>query len=431
MQANFLKKYSKVIENFFSLASVQLLNYILPLLTLPFLTRKLGVGMYGLISFSQAIIQYFILITEFGFGLTGARDISQNREDKEKTSEILLSIIFAKLLLLIICFFVLVLILVAVPKFGKEWQLYILTFGMVLGSVIFPSFYFQGIEEMKVTAILNFISKILFTIGIFVFVKSKDDYLLVPIFNSLGAIFSGIISVVLLFKQYKVRFVQPPLSSIKHQIIEAYPLFVSNVFSSIYTTSSIVVLGLFSNNVTVGYYSAADKIIKACSNMISPIIQVVYPRMSFLIKKDGVKAINYIRKLAFYSSLIVGSGSLILLFLSPYIMPLFFGSKYDKSILLIRIMSFIPLIILWAKILGSLVLINFGKQKDLSKVYLITGICSIITTFTLIPILHDVGTALNTLIIESVATSGIIYTVFKNVETKQIFFIKENDYNEE
>ncbi|MGG5334964.1 flippase [Enterococcus sp. AZ154] len=411
-------KSNKLVENFFSLASVQIMNYILPLITLPFLTRTLGVETYGLISFSQAIIQYFILITEFGFNLTGARDVSQSRGNRIKQSEILWSIMILKSILLIACFGILMVLVNILPKLQGYTNLYLYTFGMVLGNVLFPSFYFQGIEEMKFTAILNFVSKLVFTIGIFILVKTPNDYLLVPILNTLGSILSGILSLTIIIISKKATIIIPKRQLLVKQLKEAFPLFLSNVFTSFYTTSSVVILGFFAGNVSVGYYSAADKIIKAVTNITSPLVQAVYPNVSLLLKQNKNNAVLFVRKITKYSTIIVGMICFLLCVASPFAFPYFFGNSYNRSISLIMIMSFIPLIILWAKIFGTLVLVNMGWQNKLSKVYFLTGILSLISTFILVPLFNEIGTAVNTVFIESVASLLIIRCVYKDEETR-------------
>lgn len=406
-------KNNKIIHNFLSLASVQVLNYILPLITLPYLLRVVGVSHFGLISFAQAIMQYFILFTDYGFNLIATRDISKVRDDKEKVSLIFCTVMAAKLILLLLSFAVLIILIVAVPKFREDTLLYLFTFGMVVGSVLFPTWFFQGIEEMKVISLLNIFSKLIFTIGIFIVVKTPEDYLNVAILNSLGFILIGVISIFIVFFKYKVKLKLPEVHQIVSQMKEGWDIFLSNMFSSLYTTSNTVILGFLASNTVVGYFSAADKIIKACSSVISPIIQAVYPHISNLIEKSKEETLVLIRKIGIYITCVIGAGCLVLLFGAPYLLPLLAGNSYDNSILLIQIMSFLPLIIGWANIFGILTLINFGYQKELSRIYIYSSLFSIITTIVLVPAFKEVGTAINVTLIEIIVTVAMYYVLKK------------------
>lgn len=352
----------RLTENFLSLSVLQALNYLLPLITLPYLVRVLGPEKYGLVSFAQAFIGYFIILTDYGFNLSATREISINREKKEKVSEIFSSVMIVKLFFGIISFIILVLILVFIPKFRADWLIYIFAFGMVLGNILFPVWFFQGMERMKYITILNIISKAIFTICIFIFIRKANDYLYLPLINSLGYLVAGVLSLGVVFKYFGLKFTLPTTKSIKHQLKEGWHIFISSIAISLYTTSNTFILGLFTNNTIVGYYSAAEKIIKAVQGLLSPVSQTVYPYISKLATKSKQKALSFIRKLV----VLIGSGSfiisLLIFILAAPIVNILLGSQYQQSIIVLRILAFLPFIIVLSNIFAVQGLYAFNFQ---------------------------------------------------------------------
>lgn len=144
-----------------SLLSVQGVNYLLPLITLPYLLRVLGPEKFGVVAFAQAFVQYFVLFTDYGFNLTATKAISIYRDEKKSIRNLFYNNV-DKDFINGFSFIVLILIVFSVDKFKIDWNIYISTFGIVIGNVMFPIWFFQGMENMKVVSILNAISKIIF-----------------------------------------------------------------------------------------------------------------------------------------------------------------------------------------------------------------------------------------------------------------------------
>ncbi len=117
-----------VVKNFFSLSIIQSVNYILPLITTPYIARVIGLEKYGVIAFALALCQYFVVFTSYGFNLTATRNISKNRSNTHELSLIFSRVMYTKVFLFSISLPVFIVIVVLVPTFRSNWILYIFSF---------------------------------------------------------------------------------------------------------------------------------------------------------------------------------------------------------------------------------------------------------------------------------------------------------------
>jgi len=394
----------KLTENFLSLSVLQGLNYLLPLITLPYLVRVLGPEKYGLVAFAQAFIAYFGILTDYGFNLSATREISIQRENKEKISAIFSSVMLIKFVFLILSFILMSVLVFSIHKFRNEWLLYFLTFGTVLGQVLFPIWFFQGIERMKYITWLNIIAKTIFTVLVFVLIHQKTDYVYVPFLGALGTIISGILALGIIRKHFKVNFHLPSKNEIIHQLREGWYIFISTVAISLYSISNTFILGLFASNTIVGYYSGAEKIINAVQGLLSPISQTIYPHISKIASESKERALKFLQKI----TILIGSSSfvlsLLIFLLAEVVVKILLGGQYLESIKVLRILSFLPFIVGLSNIFGIQTMLTFDYKKAFSNILIIASLINITLAFILVPFFFHIGIAFAVLISETFVT---------------------------
>ncbi len=389
-----------VVGNFFSLSFLQMADYILPLITLPYLVRVLGPAKFGLIAFARAFIQYFVILTDYGFHMSATREISVNRGDKKEVTKIFSSVLLIKLCFLVLSFLVLIGMVSFVPRFRSDWLIYVFTFGVVIGNALLPIWFFQGMERMKYITFLNIASKLIFTVSIFVFIRKAEDYIYVPLINSLGFLIAGISGLWIVRRSFKVGFSRPDLRDIKHQLKEGWYIFISGVSVSLYTTSNTFILGLFTNNTIVGYYSAGERLIRAVQKLLSPLSNAVYPYISKLASESREKTMGFIGKL----TILVGSGSFIvslgIFIFAAFITNTILGQQYQKSIIVLRILAFLPFLTSLNTMFGTQTMIPFNLKPALSKIFISAGIINVALALVLTPIYEHIGISLAVLFTE-------------------------------
>jgi PST family polysaccharide transporter len=409
-------KHSRLLENFISLSTLQVANYILPLITLPYLVRVLGPEKFGLIAFAQAFIGYFNVLTDYGFNLSATRDISINRKDNDIVSEIFSSVIVIKFGLLILSLSVMTLIIFSFDKFRSEWPIYYLTFGMVVGQVLFPVWFFQGMEKMKYITFLNIFARIIFTISIFIFVKNASDFLYVPILSSLGSIVAGVLAFWIVFKDFGVKFRMPDFERVKFDLKEGWYIFISTVAISLYTTSNTFILGLFTNNIIVGYYSAAEKIIRSAQGLLSPVSQTIFPHVSKLMNESKDAGIKFIRRITYLIGGLSFVISLVIFILANLIVETILGSQYTESIIILRILAFLPFLVGLSNVFGIQTMLTLNYKKAFTNIIVFASGVNIFLAIILVPLYNNIGTSISVLITEMIIT----ISMFLFLESKGI-----------
>ncbi|NJB72649.1 PST family polysaccharide transporter [Saonia flava] len=421
----------KIFSNFVSLFFLQGVSLLLPLITFPYLVRVLGIEKYGLVFFAQAFIAYFSTLTEYGFNLTGTREISLHKNDSNKLIKIYNSILGARLMLVSLGFVIMSIVVLSFEKFSIDWKLYFLTYGVVVGTALFPTWFFQGMEKMKFITILTVISKTIFTVLIFVLVKSSEDYLWVPSLYSIGNIFVGIISLIIINKQFDIPFRLQKANSVFQQLKNGWYVFISNVSINLYSATTTFVLGLVTNASMVGYYAIAVKMIKIIATLFAPLNQSVYPHIVQLTKKSPKEAASFVRKIMKYTIIISIGILLIGIFFTRPLFYLVFGHDVEHSILLFRLLSPLIIILPIASILFNIALLSFKMDTHFFKIYRTGAILNVILLGLLLFVvkLSTIGAGISLLICETTLTVYAGILLYKSGIYVFPFFMKNKIIN--
>jgi len=390
----------RLVSNFFSLAVLQGANYILPLITLPYLVRVLGVEYFGLLAFATATVAYFNIITDYGFNLTATREISIHRENRDKIVEIFSSVMSIKIFLMFLSFFLLAILVFSFEKFSKDWEIYFFTFGTVIGQTLFPVWFFQGMERMKYITYLNILSKSIFTVAIFIFVKEQSDFYIVPILTSIGFVIAGIWSLVLIKKEFNIYYKFQSIKTLKHYLVDGWHIFLSQINISLFSSSNIIILGLLTNNTAVGYYSSAEKIMRAIAMMQVPITGAIFPYIAKLMETSKDKAILTLKKIIKFGGVIYILISMLVVVFAQNIINILYGSELNQSVLILQIIAIIPLTIFLNNIFGTQIMLNTKKKKEFSEILFNGAMINIFICSVLSYYFSYIGTAISLLIVE-------------------------------
>ena len=382
MIESLLKKYKNLIESILSLSTLNMLNMVLPLLTMPYILPIVGPSKYGVYSYVYTVIQYLLLISCYGFAFSATRQIARNREDSVNVSTIYSDVTYTKLVLAlsgIVLGFALSPILFS----NDELLLYIWGIGIVLGDVFNPSWLYQGMEKMRYITYVNVLSKLLFTVLIFFVVKTAEDYRYIILLNSLGFIVAGIVSTYIAYRQFGVKLSKPSIIGIRRQIKDGAAIFGSTLSIELYKNSNVLILKFFLGDYYVGIYSVAERLIKGIRGAATPISQALYP---FFGRKFASKTISeniqsLYRASRYICILLLSFMAITILFAHP-ISALFGGEEFADTVPLMYIMS--PVILLGGMnyVLGFVGMVNMGYQRNFFYYVMLSGIVSIVFLLT-------------------------------------------------
>ncbi len=402
-----------VIKNMFALLIQRGANYLVYFITVPYLVHVLGTQTYGKVIFAQVFIQYFVIFVNFGFNLSATRSIAIHQEDQEEILKIFNAVISLKFILTVISLFLLLLMIYFVPEFSEDKNLYLLAFLSVVGNMIFPTWFFQGIEKMKYIASLTVLAQLITTVCIFLFVHKEEDYLRAAGIQASYMILSGLMAIRPVLRMLRFRFYVPKFAELKRKFIDAWFVFVLAGSITVYDTSSIFLLGLMTNNRLVTYFSLAHKLLKAMAGIMAPAFNAIYPHLSLLASQSSSSALNFIHKsLKWAGVLSLGMTLVFFLFAGP-IVRLLFGPAYDPVVSVIHILAFNLFFIALGYVLGMETMLTFGLSREYSHITLGTLAFNLLITFVLIRWLSLDGAALSTLLTEILVVIWM-YVVIRN-----------------
>ncbi|CAN5189310.1 oligosaccharide flippase family protein [soil metagenome] len=369
-----------LIQNFVSLSVVQGLGIIFPLITFPYLIRILGVEGFGFFSLVQTFIMYFDLLVSFGFGLTATKRISANILDQVMVKKIIVAVYLIKAVLFAISFIIFIACSFTPYLQGHFYLLPLASF-YLLGNMLFPDWYFQGIQTMRNITFITLISKVLSLLLIVLLVKEKTDIEYAIMALSAGNMIAGIFAIFLMLKSLNRGFVKPDIHFIKDFFYESLYVFMSLILAPFYSSVNIFILRIFANPLMVGYYAVAEKIVNAAGMLASVINRTSYPYLSQLYVTSKELYKKNIQRIL----LIIGSVffvlALVQFFGATLIIEFLLGKNHGDisyAVTLLKIMSMVLLFSPFVSFFFQLMIIQGQKKESVINIA-ITSIVNLIT----------------------------------------------------
>jgi len=396
-----------LIKNVAALSVLQGVSYLLPLITLPYLTRTLGVEEWGRVTFVQLIIGYFCLVTNWGFPWSSARKVAIARNSNAHLSEIFAVTWTAQWFIAIISVFVLLLLVAVVPFFQKDRVLYIYGVGLVISGVMFPSWFLAGLERMQVMASIQIFARIVSVPLVFVFIHDKDDSPMIIAIGAITSLISGLWMMLWIKFKLEIFLVIPTPIKVWREIRESSVIFLSTIWISAYTTLIPTVLGIVAGHEAVGFYNLADRIRNVGQGFIGPVSQALFPRMNYLFANDSLNAKRLLLRSGLIISSISGLVSLSLWVAAEPIVVMLGGRDFLPASNVLRWLAPLPFVIGISSIASLQILIPMHRERNFHFVVFIGAMVSLLTLHLLVLDKGAVGAGQAMLIVESIVCVGM------------------------
>lgn len=356
---NLKSKKSVLVKNTVMLYILSFSGYFFSFITVPYQTRILGIVYYGKLGFALAFMVYFQLIMDFGFILSATEDVSENRDNKEELSRIMVSVSIVKAVLIILSFIMLTALCIYIPKLRAESLLYILCFLAVAVNSLLPDYLYRGLEHMTIITIRTVIVKLFFTVMVFLLLKNKEDYYWIPVLNLLGNIGAVIGVYVHAFTTLGIKPIHVRPMYIWKTFKRSSSFFYSRIASSVYGATNIFILGFIysSGSNIIGLYTSADKLIGTAKSGFSPIADSLYP---YMVKNRDFRLIKKVILILMPPVII---GSILVGIFAESFCAFLLGEEFRSAGTILRLLMPIVVMAPLTYILGFPVLSPMGLAK--------------------------------------------------------------------
>jgi O-antigen/teichoic acid export membrane protein len=412
----------RLASNFLSLSIIQGANYLVPLLILPYIVRIIGPENFGVLNYSQSFVYYFTIIINYGFDLTATREISVNRDDRAKVSLIYSTVFCSKLILLGAATIVFLASVGLVDKFKQHIELYFLTYLINIGFLFFPSWYYQGTENLTKTALFNFLTKVVFAGLVLLLIHDRTDFYIYALSTSLAQVFVGILAFIYPLQYLSVNLVTVTWHNVKQMLRGGLSIFYSNIAVSLYTTTNLIILGFYTSETEYGFFSASLKVAQVIQSLvILPMSITLFPHIAKSFsdsQKTGLQTVfKYLKLVAIFTLLLAS----VVFFFAEKIITLLFGEEFIASVLYLRIMSFIPFVSGMNIMISVQGLLNMKRDREFLQITIFTLVTSMILNFIFVPIYKGMATAFIQLFLEFFSITLASFYLYKSIKvTSQI-----------
>ncbi|RTY95916.1 oligosaccharide flippase family protein [Flavobacterium sp. GT3R68] len=403
---------SKQNTNLFIYGLGQGFNLITPLLVVPYIVSVCGIESYGKVSIAMAISFFIMVFIDYGSDIIGVKDVAVNRGNNAELEKIFITTFCSKFVLLTLVLILCSLLFYLVPFFNTEKKLFFLGLPILIGQFLNPTWFLQGLENFKWITILTIISKVIYLLGIFVFIHQQQDYIYINLWWGIGTILANLLAFGYILNKYSFSFRKTQKTDIAKLLQENFSMFSSQIFVSLQMYAPIMIIGLFGNNLLAGQYKIVDQVIVIFKTYINLFFNFVYPRICFLLEKDEQSGLRFWKIYNGMNFIFVTVSMVIIYVLAIPIVSFFTKIDLSEISILLRLAVLVPVVLAISNPLKQLVL-GSNSQRFYIRVTVAMVFLNLLLMMALFPY-YKTYAIFMTLIAVETATIFIYYFYLKD-----------------
>ena len=388
---------------------MQIAQFIVPLVTLPYVARVLEPSAYGLVVFSQGFAFLLIVFIDWGFGFTGTRSTAENPGNPDALSRIVQRVRGGQLLLAVASLPLALAALALIPNMNEHPEFLVMAWIAAVATALLPGWFFLGIEQMRTVSLLQLGFRVLGAILTFVLVKNAGDAWIVMALFAASAVGCWAVADFMMYR--RVAFRRPQLRASVTEIRHATMLFVGTIGATLYGAFNVVLLGLFQPSAAVAHFGAAERIVRTSMLLLGPIGMAAYPRFVALHASGRPERARKLLMLTVAAvavpGLLIAVGIAVF---APTIIGIIYGDRFDASVPIARVMVLVIPVVVAGGGFG-LWLLAQHKDRVAVRIVLTAGIVNVVLGCVLTLSFGPIGMAWSVVAAEATAAVSAIVEV--------------------
>lgn len=382
------------------------IDMLFPLLTFPYVSRILGPTNLGQISFSNSVVNYFVMLASLGIPSYGILICAKVRDEKEKLQKTVCELLYINFATVLISYGIFLGLLFAIPKFWQARQLFLIYSITIMVTAMGIDWLYSALEDFKYITVRSIIFKLISLALIFTLVRKQNDYLIYAAITVLSAVGSNILNLVHARKYIKLYPIRE--LTIKKHLKPIFALFAASIAATISANTDTVMLGFLKTDYDVGVYNFSVKIKSMLSMVMTAGLTVFVPRFSYYVRSKQTKLYRTQVRQVFILTLTVACAlNVFTVFFAEPIIEILGGNAYSNAKWPVIILTSCICILACTWTLGVGVLQPLGRTSQYAKGMLCGCIVNVVMNAVLIPKVGVSGAALATMASE--ITIGIAY----------------------
>jgi PST family polysaccharide transporter len=396
-----------IFESAAALGAVQLISLVLPLIALPYLAARLGADGLGRMAFALSIAQIALTLTDYGFNLSAPRAVALQRDATQRLADIWCAVTVLRAGFALLGMAALALAALASQRIRADAALIALAYLMVLGNVLFPQWFFQGLQQLKLVSLVQISARFATFGAVFVLVKGPDDLAWATFLQAVGSLLGALLALPLVRRALPgARLQWPAWCQLGLHLREGWHVFLSSAAVTMYTSANAFFLGMVAAPSAVGYYHVAEKLVRAAQTLYAPISGAIYPHVARL-ARDIEALLRFNLNIALGLGGAAAFASIGIYIVAPFAVETIFGAGFAPAVPILRLFSPLPLLTVLSNILGVQTMLVLGMEALFSRVLIAAALVDVAVFVPAAYLAGGIGAAGANVVIELFVTAAM------------------------